>query len=1507
MRVFINSCLVGLCALLASQSAFSAVCKENIQVSNPWDALSSDQWQSNCESVTRMDTSDPYNPKPALAKYYTFTLERDADVRFQLDPQYSSYSRRFNIIEGSSEYGNVLFSNQYRTLETRLSAGTYTFEASYVYGSSFQYQVSFNDTAVNNECVQAISAGTPISDGWISACESTSRDVIDPYNTIPGEGHRTKYFTFSLQDHTDIRIDIDSRVNTHIYILSGTGEHAVPYEDFSSEPVTSSLPQGDYTIEVTTDQRYAPGQFIIELNTYINAGGCSQDLSLGSAISGSWSENCEIRSWLDENGDPYQGDGPERANYHSFTLTEAKELRFRLTGQNDRNTIFSLYEAGNYLNKLATTQASYWGNPSSEFSIRLEAGSYELEVTKYNEVAIGSYTISSYVFENDDCINSISLGTTEEAYLASGCESLFRIVDGGMDDPYGAQPGTYYAKRFEFTLDEPSTIAMGAQTSSNSGYIYLAKRINGQWQRLTESWIENYWNTTSSPSIHRTLDAGTYMMEVTSYYPEKEGPITARVQVSSSASCDSYLALNARTFDTLGSGSNCLSEFKSSYYNYDPYGPNNGYQHYYAKSYTFEIGQAGTYSIIGSSNSFTTNLYLIEGGDVKGQLLTEQASGGDNTISQSLDPGLYTVEITALTAGSRGAFSILVWDGTSDIEEGVETNHCIQVLPEDESLFDLFGTWVAGCDSENRSGKYAKYYDFNIVGNSAIDVTIDLSSSADTYLYLLQWNGSSWVVVQSDDDSAGGYNSKIQSQLTAGSYRIEATTFESSVQADFQLRLNIQYPDLDGDGIFDDVDVFPNDASEWLDSDGDNVGDNSDEFPENAQESVDTDNDGIGNNADIDDDNDGVFDYLDALPLNSDSSLDSDFDGIADEVDDYPYPYAGDIRFAVKSVQVAENGETATVVIERIGEPFLDANIFFYTEDDSAVANVDYKPLNGNLEFGTHVNSHSLDVELINNDGYSGDRSFFIKLAFPSTFVSNSQGTVAEITISDDDDLPSAGVISFSATSLSVNENDSSVNVEIVRSEGAIGEAIVAVSTLDDTAFASSDYDALSDVITFSEGELSKTISVKVLNDDTFEDQETLLMSLTSLTEEAVVIDKTQVINIVDDDIAPDAGNVSLVINTMTISEQSGDIVFALQRPAGSVGEVQLNWVAIGQDSLSGVVLQTESGSILFKDGDVYKPIVLTLVKESEVFSGMSNEVCIKLSLASSGAHLSDKKFCLILQEVDRPEESGFITFSGTSYRVSEGEAATLTLNRLFASNVTETVPLYVYTESDQAKSGLDFSKYDQNIDFLLEEKFKTLVIESNNDDEFEGAEKYFVRMEKEGITQSVSVHIIDDESKASESGLFRFSGSQYSVDEDQGVASVVVQRVSGFSGQVMLELNMNDGTAIANQDYNDDIKLIVFEDGESSKTIEIEIYSDSKSHEGKFFSISLNAGSTDLLLAPHTARITINNVDVSAKEDKEDKEDKGFLGLGSLSPLWMLLLLLPTCFVRVRRVEALR
>ncbi len=92
-------------------------------------------------------------------------------------------------------------------------------------------------------------------------------------------------------------------------------------------------------------------------------------------------------------------------------------------------------------------------------------------------------------------------------------------------------------------------------------------------------------------------------------------------------------------------------------------------------------------------------------------------------------------------------------------------------------------------------------------------------------------------------------------------------------------------PDDDNDGVSDDEEVLVGTDPLNSDSDGDAVTDDVDRFPLDATESIDTDNDGIGNNTDTDDDGDGVLDTQDALPLNSSETEDFDGDGFGDNAD----------------------------------------------------------------------------------------------------------------------------------------------------------------------------------------------------------------------------------------------------------------------------------------------------------------------------------------------------------------------------------------------------------------------------------------------------------------------------------------------------------------------------------------------------------------------------------------------------------------------------------------------
>lgn len=98
----------------------------------------------------------------------------------------------------------------------------------------------------------------------------------------------------------------------------------------------------------------------------------------------------------------------------------------------------------------------------------------------------------------------------------------------------------------------------------------------------------------------------------------------------------------------------------------------------------------------------------------------------------------------------------------------------------------LSGSYQSSCNATHRNA-YAKFYKFQLTRTT--NVTIDLASSVDTYLYLLEGNGTNGRVIQSDDDGGPGVNSRITRSLSAGTYTIEATTYSSGRTGSFTLSI----------------------------------------------------------------------------------------------------------------------------------------------------------------------------------------------------------------------------------------------------------------------------------------------------------------------------------------------------------------------------------------------------------------------------------------------------------------------------------------------------------------------------------------------------------------------------------------------------------------------------------------------------------------------------------------------------------------------------------------------
>ena len=122
-----------------------------------------------------------------------------------------------------------------------------------------------------------------------------------------------------------------------------------------------------------------------------------------------------------------------------------------------------------------------------------------------------------------------------------------------------------------------------------------------------------------------------------------------------------------------------------------------------------------------------------------------------------------------------------------------QTESCIQAIGGSETFN---GSWDDTCLSEknapSRSGdRYARFYTFTLSSDGTFGAT--LTSEQDTYLYLLEGNGKNGTIkAENDDVSDSDRNSQIPvTDLEAGDYTIEATTYNPGSSGDFTLVVEI--------------------------------------------------------------------------------------------------------------------------------------------------------------------------------------------------------------------------------------------------------------------------------------------------------------------------------------------------------------------------------------------------------------------------------------------------------------------------------------------------------------------------------------------------------------------------------------------------------------------------------------------------------------------------------------------------------------------------------------------
>ena len=485
-------------------------------------------------------------------------------------------------------------------------------------------------------------------------------------------------------------------------------------------------------------------------------------ISDSASRTGSWAGDC---SSVNRSG--------RYARFFSFTLSLDADVRIDLdsTGSSTVDTyMFLLSGSGTSGSEVARDDDGGSGT-GSRIERRLTAGTYTVEATTYSSSTTGSFSLSVSVLE--PCVSALGnvTGTvTRSGTWAQGCSSQNR--------------SGRYARYFSFNVVEQGEVRIDLSSSGSTSvdtYLYLLSG-SGKTGSVLESDDDGGSGTNSR--ITRNLSPGAYTVEATTYHSGHTGSFSLSV-TAPTLSCETSLGTITGTNTRLGTwSSGCNSANRSGSY---------------AQFYTFMLGSAAQVAVsLDSTGSpqVDTYLYLLSGSGTSGSVLGSDDDGGsgrNSYLAKQLAAGTYTVEATTLSSSAAGAFqvSIVVSGSTSSVCS--ITN--LGTISTGERASRL-GSWESDCASQNRDGKYARFYSFHVSGTS--DVRIDLDSAdepeVDTYLYLISGSSASGTVLERDDDGGSGRNSRITRQLSAGTYTVEATTFGSSRTGRFTVAVEVSRP-----------------------------------------------------------------------------------------------------------------------------------------------------------------------------------------------------------------------------------------------------------------------------------------------------------------------------------------------------------------------------------------------------------------------------------------------------------------------------------------------------------------------------------------------------------------------------------------------------------------------------------------------------------------------------------------------------------------------------------------
>ena len=596
---------------------------------------------------------------------------------------------------------------------------------------------------------------------------------------------------------------------------------------------------------------------------------------------------------------------------------------------------------------------------------------------------------------------------------------------------------------------------------------------------------------------------------------------------------------------------------------------------------------------------------------------------------------------------------------------------------------------------------------------------------------------------------------------------------------------------------------------------------------------------------------DATFELTETFQVNLNNPVNaaiSDGQGIGTITSDDTAP-----TLTINDVAVTEGDAGTTNAVFTVtlnGATALPATVNFATGNGTAVAGADYVATSSTLTFAPGTTSQPITVAVQGDLLDEAAENFFVNLSGASNAtITDPQG---QGTINDNDPTPTLVINDVTVAEGNAGTTNAVFTVTLSAPSGQL--VTVAFATANETAIAPGDYATQSGTLTFGPGATTQQITVAVVGDTAFENNESFVVNLTTATN--AIVDDTQGTGVVTND---DPAS-TLAINDVTVTEGNTgttNAVFTVTLTGATSLPTTVNFATADGTATAGSDYTAANGTLTFAPGTTSQ--LITVAVTTDLLNEPNETFFVNLTGAVN-ATVTDPQGLGTITNDDGPP-----ALSINDVAVAEGNTGTTNAVFTVSLSTPSALPVTVdfATAPGTATSPADFAAQTGTLTFAAGTTTQLITVAVVGEAIFEANETFVVNLTNPtnatlGDGQGQGTINNDDPAPA-------LTINDVTVTEGNAGTTNAIFTVT-LSGTTALPATVNfitaNGSATAGADYTGTAGTLTFAPGTTTQQVTVAVLGDLLDEVDETFFVNLNTpGNATITDAQGIGTITDDDV----------------------------------------------